>query len=187
MVRSFDGSEVDPVWLGELCALALWSPTAGNSAGVRMHTVAHEHLSDYFGVATDETWRQNARRATGLQRAGALVLVTSRISDYTLRYQEDDKQNSGLGREDSWPVPYWHTDAAMATMALLLLVEEAGLQATLWGNFRRESEILNWARINDEALFASVLVGRADGHDVASVSLARVVATRAERVHRVEP
>ena len=47
--------------------------------------------------------------------------------DYLARYGETDKTGSGLDRADGWPVPYWHTDAAMATMALLLLVEESGL------------------------------------------------------------
>ena len=187
MVRSFDGAPVDPSRLDELCALALWSPTAGNSAGVRMHTIAHEHLGAYFTVATDEAWRDNAPRATGLQRAGAVVLVTSRRDDYTSRYAEDDKRHSGLEREDAWPIPYWHTDAAMATMALLLLLEEAGLHAALWGNFRHEASILRWARIESEELFASVLIGHADGNDVASASLSRDVPSRVNRVRRVVP
>ena len=77
MVRSFDGTPVDPTWLRELCTAALWSPTAGNSAGVRFHTVTQGSIGAYFNVATDEAWRAHARRAEGLQRAGAVVLVTS--------------------------------------------------------------------------------------------------------------
>ena len=38
MTRSFDGTPVDAVWLDDLCAQALWAPTAGNSAGVRLYT-----------------------------------------------------------------------------------------------------------------------------------------------------
>ncbi len=53
MVRSFDGTPVDLDWLESLCASALWAPSAGNSAGVRMHTIGHELLSQYFEVATD--------------------------------------------------------------------------------------------------------------------------------------
>jgi hypothetical protein len=75
----------------------------------------------------------------------------------------------------------------MATMALLLLLEESGWQATLWGNFRHETEILRWARIDDEDLFATVLIGRADGNDVRSPSLTRDVPPRASRVRPVEP
>lgn len=187
MVRSFDGTPVDLDWLDGLCAAALWSPSAGNSAGVRMHTVGHELLPHYFDVATDESWRSGARRAPGLQRAGAVVLVTARPQDYLARYGEPDKLSSGLDDEQAWPLPYWHADAAMATMALLLLIEEDGWHATLWGNFRHGEEVLNWAQISDEVLFGAVLVGRSDGNDPPSKSLQRSVPARAQRVRRVVP
>jgi nitroreductase len=187
MVRSFDGSSIDEQQLADLCAQSLWAPTAGNAAGVRMHIVGRERVGDYFKVATDEEWRRSARRAPGLQRASAVVLVTSKRTAYLDRYGEEDKRSSGLSDENSWPVPYWHTDAAMATMALLLLVEEAGLAATLWGNFRHEEKVLQWARVDGEDLFASVLLGRGDGNDVASASLERDVPPRTARVTRVEP
>jgi nitroreductase len=187
MIRSFDGSPVDHDWLDECCARALWTPTAGNSAGVRMHTVGTEHVAGYFEVATDEYWRSSARRSPGLQRAGGVVLITSRPQDYLTRYAEADKSLSGLYEQAGWPVPYWHTDAAMATMALLLLIEESGLQATMWGNFRNSVPVLAWARIDDEELFATVLVGRSDGADVPSASLDRDVPSRASRVRRVSP
>ena len=187
MVRSFDGTPVDQTWLADLCAQALWAPTAGNSAGVRFHTVGPDLTRDYFDVATDEVWRANARRAEGLQRAGAVVLVTSRRGEYVARYAEADKRDSGLDDESNWPIPYWHTDAAMASMALLLLIEESGWQAALWGNFRHEHEILRWAHIDDEDLFATVLIGKADGNDVSSSSLAREVPSRESRVRAVKP
>jgi nitroreductase len=186
MVRSFDGTPVEASWLAELCAEALWAPTAGNSAGIRLHTVGPELIGEYFDVATDEEWRAQSRRYEGLRRAGAVVLVTSRRGEYVARYGESDKRHSGLDDESNWPVPYWHTDAAMATMALLLLLEESGWQAALWGNFRHEEEILRWARINEEDLFATVLIGKADGNDVASTSLARTVPSRASRVRAVD-
>ena len=187
MIRSFDGTPVDQDWLDECCAQALWAPTAGNSAGVRLHTVGPEQVADYFEVATDEAWRSTARRAAGLQRAGAIVLVTCRPQDYLRRYAESDKSQSGLYALDGWPVPYWHTDAAMATMALLLLIEESGLQATMWGNFGRSAPVLAWARIEDEELFATLLVGRGDGHDLPSASLQRGTPSRASRVRQVLP
>lgn len=187
MVRSFDGTPVESTWLANICADALRSPTAGNSAGVRFHTVGPELIADYFTVATDDTWRANARRSPGLQRAGAAVLVTSLRSAYVERYAEPDKSHSGLDDEANWPIPYWHTDAAMATMALLLLIEESGWNAALWGNFRYEDTILRWAKIEGEDLFATVLIGRADGNDVASGSLNRKVPSRESRVRPVEP
>ncbi|HUY43075.1 MAG TPA: nitroreductase family protein [Acidimicrobiales bacterium] len=187
MTRSFDGSEVDPAWLEERCAEALWAPTAGNSAGVRMHVIAPSDVAGYFHCATDEAWRSGARRAPGLMRAGAVVLVTAQPSLYLERYGEADKGDSELTRLESWPLPYWHTDAAMATMALLLLLEETRLAATIWGSFRHEEDVLRWARVLDEQLFASVLIGRDDGNDVPSSSLQRNVPSRRERVSRVTP
>ena len=187
MTRSFDGSEVDTEWLEERCAEALWAPTAGNSAGVRMHVIAQRDVASYFHCATDEHWRNNARRAAGLMRAGAVVLVTAQPDLYLKRYAEPDKSESKLARLESWPLPYWHTDAAMATMALLLLLEEARLCATIWGSFRHEQDVLRWARVDDEQLFVSVLIGRDDGNDVASSSLQRDVPPRRARVSRVNP
>jgi len=185
MTRSFDGTAVDLVWLDRLCADALWAPTAGNAAGVRFHTVDSSHVDDYLEVATDETWRKESRRFEGLRRAGAVVLVTARPNDYVERYGESDKSSSGLADRDAWPLPYWHTDAAMATMALLLLLEEANWQAALWGNFRHDDEVRRWAHLEEEELFASVFVGRGDGNDQASASLSRDVPSRQARVRRV--
>ncbi len=186
MVRSFDGTAVDLDWLDERCREALWAPTAGNSAGVRLHTVRRELVGAYLDVATDERWRTMSSRFEGLSRAGAVVLVTCRLQDYLDRYGESDKVKSGLNERSAWKIPYWYTDAAMATMALLLLIEEGGWQATLWGNFRYDDAVLEWANINDEELVATVLLGRADGHDVASTSLSRSVLSRTDRVRRVE-
>lgn len=185
-VRSFDGSPVDPAWLAGLCAEALRAPTAGNAAGVRLHVVAPERVADLLAAASDPEWRERSRRYPGLARAGAAVVVTARVEDYLARYREPDKAASGLGEEpDAWPVPYWYVDAAMALMALLLLVEEAGLAATIWGNFRHGERVLALADASDEALVATVLVGRPDGRDRRSASLERDVVPRAQRVRRV--
>lgn len=179
---------MDGAKIAALAESALFAPTAGNTAGVRFLVVDQPALPGYFAVATDENWRENAPRAAGLLRAGAAVLVTSRPQDYAARYAEADKASSGLGDPANWPLPYWHTDAAMATMALLLLLEGEGLQATLWGNFRNEEAVLAWAGLTDERLFATLLIGHGDGNDRPSASLSRAVPSRAERVRRrVEP
>ena len=185
MTRSFAPASVDQALIDELCELALYAPTAGNSAGVRMTTLAGDQVGEYLSVATDASWRASSPRYAGLARAGAVVIVTSRPQDYLERYAEPDKAASGLRDLAAWSVPYWHTDAAMATMSLLLLLEERGLGAALWGSFRHQSEVLAWAGVGDELLFATVLVGVGDGHDHPSSSLAREVTPRRGRVRRV--
>jgi hypothetical protein len=185
MTRSFVAAPLDDDLVEHLCVESLRAPTAGHCGGVRMTTVASDQVADYFDVATDAQWRATSRRFAGLSRAGAVVLVTSRPQDYSERYNEADKAPSGLSDLAAWTIPYWHTDAAMATMALLLLIEDEGLGATLWGNFRHDRAVLEWAGIHDEALFASVLIGVPDGLDEPSASLSRPVPSRAQRVRRV--
>lgn len=185
MVRSFDATPVDPTWLEGLCVDALRAPTAGNAAGVRMHVVSADRIGEYFEAATDAEWRASSRRYAGLARAGAAVVVTARVDDYLSRYAEPDKVSSGLDERDAWPVPYWYVDAAMATMALLLLLEEAGWQAALWGNFRHSTRVLTWIGAADEELVATVLVGRDDGGDHPTSSSGRDVPARTARVSRV--
>ncbi len=186
MTRAFRGDPVDQDLLDELCREALRAPTAGNSAGVRLSTIGPALVNAYLDVATDEQWRATSRRYAGLARAGGVVIVTSRPQDYLARYALPDKAPSGLARREDWRIPYWHTDAAMATMALLLLLDEQGLAATLWGNFRHDDDVLRWAGLMDEELFATVLVGIGDAeHDFASPSLDLPVATRAQRVRHV--
>ncbi len=185
MTRSFLEAPLDQDRLDALCAQALRAPTAGNTAGVRMTTVAADQVAQYFDCATDPHWRATSRRFEGVRHAGAVVLVSSRPQDYFARYADVDKAASGLVEPAAWLVPYWHTDAAMATMALLLLLEEQRLGATLWGNFRHDERVRAWAGLNDEVLFASVLVGEPDANDPASTSLARRVPSRSQRVRRV--
>jgi hypothetical protein len=186
MVRSFDGRAIDADQLVGICAEALRAPTAGNCAGVSMTVIDGERISAFFIAAADDAWRRSAPRAPGLMRAGAAVVVTSEPETYVRRYREPDKSSAGLGELASWPVPYWHTDAAMATMALLLLIEEADWAATIWGAFRREDEILRLAGASQGSrLFGSVIIGHADGADRRSASLDRAVPRRADRVRRL--
>ena len=184
MTRSFTGDPVDLDALTRACALALRAPTAGNCGGVRMTVVGPESVTGYLERATDPEWRAASRRVGGLSRAGALVVVTSRPTDYSTRYGEPDKAASGLSDRDAWVVPYWHGDAGMATMALLLLVQDAGLGAALWGNFRHEDRVLEWLDAPGESLFATVFVGHPDRLDPPSSSRRRVVPSPAERVRR---
>ena len=97
MVRSFDGTPVPEDLLLSWASDALRSPTAGNTAGVRLVIVRSHRVAEFFDAATDETWRTRARRAAGLQQAGAVVMAFSNPTLYAERYAESDKASSGLG------------------------------------------------------------------------------------------
>jgi len=186
MVRSFTGEAVSGELLTELATEALRSPTAGNSAGVYFTILEGGQVARYFEIATDQPWRDRNIRAAGLLRAGAVILVTCDAQAYVRRYADHDKIGSGLDDVDGWPIPYWLTDAAMATMSLLLLLQEAELAATIWGNFRDDRGVLALGEVPEEhQLFATVIVGHSDGLDHRSASLDRPTPSRASRVRRL--
>lgn len=188
MTRSFDGTPVDEDWLTRACAEALRSPTAGNSAGTSMAIVPHRDFGTFYELVTDEAWRGRSRRSDGLSRAGAAVIVTARPDAYAERYAEPDKGDDRLSSADRWPVPYWFVDAGMAIMSLLLLIEEAGLGAVIWGNFRDEDGVRHYAEIPDEDhIVAFILVGHPDGTDEKTSSQRRSIPTRASRVRVTGP
>lgn len=183
MVRSFDGSAPTHETLANWAELALRAPTAGNSAGVHLVVIEGDAVPSYFAAATDSEWRESAERAAGLQRAGAVVAAFSCPALYTARYGERDKVSSGLRDADAWTVPYWHTDAAMSVMQLLLLIEHDEWSACFWGNFRNEVAVRELCGLDEQwRLFGTVLIGRDDGHDRRSDSLNRDVTPRSQRV-----
>ena len=148
-----------------------------------MHTIAPGLVSAYFDVATDEEWRENSRRSGGLRRAGAVVLVTSRPSDYVARYAEPDKVRPD-GVDVEWVVPYWHVDAAFAVMTLLLGAADRGIGAAFLGNFRGEDALKAALGVPGRlAWLGAVLLGEPELPDPPSSSAARPRRTVADSVH----
>jgi nitroreductase len=186
MTRAFDGTELDEDHLVELCAEALRAPTAGNARGVRAVVLpGRAGVHDYLEAATDAEWRASSPRAPGLVAAGGAIAVVCEPHAYAARYAEDDKSASGLGDVERWPIPFWHTDAAFATMTLLLLAEDAGLAACFLGAFRHAEEVLSLVNApSGTLLFGAVLLGHSAPAQRPSASLARVGPTRLERVVR---
>ncbi len=187
MVRSFSAEPVDPALVDRLLDAALRSPTAGNTGGTAWVVLeGPEQTAVYWDAATDEGWRNVARRWEGLRRAPVVLLAYTSPAAYVARYAEADKAAAGLGtREAAWPVPYWYGDAAFGVMTLLLGAVDAGLGACMLGVFRGEAELagslgvpVGWRQ------FGAVVLGHPDGLDHRSPSLDRPRPTRAARVHR---
>jgi nitroreductase len=84
------------------------------------------------GPGADAAARQGGRWLTGMRRAPLIVVVHSHKDAYLDRYAEPDK-----GWEDRdearWPVPYWHIDAGMAALLILLTAVDEGLGACFFG------------------------------------------------------
>ena len=186
MVRSFNGAAVDEELLGRLAEMALRAPTAGNARGIELLLlVGADEVATYFTATTDEGWRARSARFAGLSRASAVVLVVADPSAYVKRYAAEDKRSSGLGDSaEAWPVPYWIGDAGAATMALLLLCEEAGLSCCFLGAFRGTAALIDeLGAPPGVVIYGAVLVGHPDGNDHRSGSLDRPGKRRSQRVH----
>jgi len=187
MVRSFDTSPPDETLVREIFTTSLLAPTAGHSRGISwLMLIGPEELTTYFEAATDEHWRKTAARAPGLRNASAAGILLMDPEAYVARYSESDKATSGLGAgPTAWPVPYWVGDAGAASMAALLLIEEAGLSAAFLGAFRHEERIKAAFEIPDTySIYGTILLGVGASDDRRSASLDRPGPTRAERVMR---
>jgi nitroreductase len=134
MTRRFTGGPLAPEVLVELLDIARRAPSAGYSQGVHFLALEGDVLARFW----DETVEPHARDeiASGIGKAAALVIPLADAEAYTSRYSEPDKAQHGLSDAAAWPVPYWLTDTAMATQNLLLLAEERGIGALLFGLFR---------------------------------------------------
>jgi nitroreductase len=187
MVRSFSPEPVGRPVLDHILEAALRSPTAGNTGGTAWVVLEGEaETRKYWEATTDGEWRSGSGRWPGLRRAPVIALAYASAAAYVARYTEPDKSASGLGAgENAWAVPYWTGDAAFGVMTMLLAAVDAGLGACVLGNFRGEGALAVALGVPDEwRLFCAVLLGRPDGDDHPSPSLARPRPGTAERVHR---
>ena len=71
-------------------------------------------------------------RLAGLATAPVLILIFSDKDAYLDRYAEPDKGWTDRD-ERRWPIPYWHVDAGMAALLLLLGAVDRGLAACFFG------------------------------------------------------
>lgn len=169
MTRRFDPRPLPAGQLDELLDLARRAPSAGFSQGVYFLVLEGDTLQRFWADTVEDAWREEI--AEGIGRCPAVVIPLADAEAYTARYAEADKIAHGLADAAAWPVPYWLTDTAMATQNLLLLAEERGLGALLFGLFRDAAPFLAGlgvpARLQP---LGAVAIGRRAADDVPSGS-----------------
>lgn len=124
----------------QLLDLARRAPSAGFSQGVSFVALDGPMVPRFWELGGSGKWFRSV--APGVLDAPVVVLPLADPAAYTARYGEPDKAGHGLENPEAWPVPYWLTDAAMATQNLLLLAEDRGLGALLFGLFRNADVVL---------------------------------------------
>jgi nitroreductase len=134
MVRNYAPEPVDPALVERVLENALHAPSAGFTQGWAFLLLDTPEDVDRFWEATTpadssgepDSWLR------GMRTAPVVVVPLSNKSAYLGRYAEPDK--GWTDRDEArWPVPYWHMDAAMASLLMLLTAVDAGLGACFFG------------------------------------------------------
>lgn len=134
MVRNYDPDRPvpEPV-LRRMFAHAVRAPSAGFTQGWEFLLLTEAADRERFWtVTTPPGARADSRWLTGMRRAPVVVVPHSCKEAYLDRYAEPDKGWSDRD-ERRWPVPYWHIDAGMASLLILLTAVDEGLGACFFG------------------------------------------------------
>lgn len=132
MVRSYTDEPVDSAVVDRALANATRAPSAGFSQGWAFVLLDTPDDVQRFWSATTDPGEQPDAWLRGMSRAPVVVLPCSNKRAYLDRYAESDK--GWTDREERhWPVPFWHMDAAMASLLILQTAVDAGLGACFFG------------------------------------------------------
>ncbi|MCB1002966.1 MAG: nitroreductase family protein [Acidimicrobiales bacterium] len=164
MVRSFSTEPIAPEALGAVLDAATRSPSAGNSQGLDLVVLEGPDRTARYWDVTLPASRRAGFRWQGLLRAPVLVVVAADPDRYVARYGEPDKAGPGLGEERrAWTVPFWHVDAGMAVMAMLLRATDLGLGALFFGIFEHAAAVASALGVpEDRELVGTVALGHPD-------------------------
>ena len=132
MVRSFDQRPVSRESLARVLSSVLHAPSAGFTQGNEYLVLDDPDAAAEFWRLIDDPADPFGEEERALL-APVIVLPLSNREAYTSRYSEGDKAQHGLQEAEAWPVPFWDTDAAMASMCMLLAAVDEGLGAFFFG------------------------------------------------------
>jgi nitroreductase len=134
MIRNYADRPVDPAIVDRALRNATRAPSAGFSQGWGFLVLDNPDdvrrwwrtTTDAESLATPDQW------LTGMMRAPVVIVPCSSKTAYLDRYAEADK---GWDDRDEarWPVPFWHMDAAMASLLILQTVVDEGLGGCFFG------------------------------------------------------
>ena len=133
MVRNYDPDRpVPPEVRDRILAHALRSPSAGFSQGWAFLVLETAADRERFWQAATPPTEVASRWLTAMRTAPLIIVPHSNKDEYLDRYAQPDK--GWADRDESrWPVPYWHIDAGMASLLMLLTAVDEGLGACFFG------------------------------------------------------
>ncbi len=134
MIRDYAERPVDPAVVERALRNATHAPSAGFSQGWGFLVLDTpddvrrwwETTTDAGALADPDQW------LTGMMRAPVVIVPCSSKAAYLKRYAQPDKGWTDEA-EERWPVPFWHMDAAMASLLILQTAVDEGLGACFFG------------------------------------------------------
>lgn len=185
MVRSFEDRPLDPAVLDRILRNAQRAPSAGFSQGQAFLVLEGREQTGRYWEALMPGDRPASFRTSwpDLFNAPVLIVCLDSKDIYLDRYSEPDKGWTDRA-ESRWPVPYWHIDAGMAAMIVLLDAVDAGLGALFFG-IPDQAKLRETFGVPDgyEAI-GTIALGHPKPHDRPSPSLARGRRAPTAVVHR---
>jgi nitroreductase len=168
MVRSFRQDPVDPEVLDRVLASTLHAPSAGFSQGNEILVLTDPvAVQAFYDLNEDPAFPTPADHVP--LRAPVIVLMLANADAYVARYSADDKIAFGLDDAANWPSPYWHVDAGMASMLILLAVIEEGLGAYFAGlKHGRDATMAHFGVPANFSLTGFIALGHPADEDIAS-------------------
>ena len=132
MVRSYTTEPVEPAVLDRVLTNATRAPSAGFSQGWGFLVLDTPVDVRRYWTATVDAIDAPDQWLRGMMRAPVVVVPCSSKAAYLRRYAEPDKGWTDMD-EARWPVPFWHMDAAMASLLILQTAVDSGLGACFFG------------------------------------------------------
>ncbi len=136
MTRHFLPDRIDDDMLERILDTARRVPSAGNTQGFDFVVLRGPSETTRYWDTTLPPDRRERFRWDGLLACPVLVTLWADPQAYIDRYDEPDKQRSGLGSGTAaWSTPYWTVDAAFASLALQYAALDEGLGVLFFGMF----------------------------------------------------
>lgn len=134
MIRDYADEPVDPAVVDRALRNATRAPSAGFSQGWGFLVLeSPDDVRRWWATTTEPASLADPDRwLTGMMRAPVVIVPCSSKTAYLRRYAEGDKGWTDES-EDRWPVPFWHMDAAMASLLILQTAVDEGLGACFFG------------------------------------------------------
>jgi nitroreductase len=132
MVRDYSDEPVDSGVIDLALANAVRAPSAGFSQGWAFLVLDTPGDVRRFWEATVDDIERPDSWLAGMLKAPVVILPCSSKLAYLHRYAEEDKGWTDLD-EKRWPMPFWHMDAAMASLLILQTATDARLGSCFIG------------------------------------------------------